>query len=383
MSKLIEISILKNYPSSNVNRDMGGSPKSCYFGDVQRGRISSQCLKRTIRTSDYIKESLGSNTTGIRTRRTDVLVYEELEKRGDYTSYYSEINKLLNTLGKGSEKEEKSAEKDSEKELKGSKTIQIYSSADISKICDIIVDAINEGQNLKDIKLEKILEKDFDIRPITLDIALFGRMAATKSFSTIEGCMQVAHAISINKLKLENDYFTAVDDIVEREVGESGSGHLGDFEFNSSCFYHYYNLDTGKLFSNLENTEKSKEAIYNILKPLIETICLENPNGKQNSFAAFTVPDLVMIEIKDKKIPVNYMNAFLTPIKNDENGNIVENGILALSNYVDKVEKAFPFETTRFWLNLSGNTEVHPTNSECVSDLNVLINKVIEEVKEV
>ena len=381
MSKFIEISILKNYPSSNLNRDMGGSPKSCYFGDVQRGRISSQCLKRSIRKSGYLEGALGYNTIGERTRRTDILVFEELAKRGDYTMYYDDINKLLNTLGKGSGKDEK--EDKAGKEFKGSKTMQLYSSADISKICDIIIEGISEGKKVKDIKLESILEKDFHIRPITLDIAMFGRMAATKSFSTVEGCMQVAHAISTNKLKLENDYFTAVDDIIEREAGESGSGHLGDFEFNSSCFYQYYNIDIDKLFTNLEHTEKSEDVLYGILKPLMEAICLENPSGKQNSFAAFSVPALVMVEVKDKKIPVNYMNAFVSPVKNNDKGNIVENSVLALSDYVNTVDKVYTLGKTRYWLNISGKTDVKPENCECVSDLSVLIDKVITRVKEV
>ena len=44
---LIEIHMLKNYPPVNLNRDDSGAPKTCFFGGVQRGRISSQCLKRS------------------------------------------------------------------------------------------------------------------------------------------------------------------------------------------------------------------------------------------------------------------------------------------------------------------------------------------------
>lgn len=388
MSKIIEISILKNYSSSNLNRDMSGSPKTCYFGDVQRARISSQCLKRNIRKSNYLENALGYNTISSRTRRIDVLVFEELEKRGDYSKYYTDINKLLNTLGKGSdksEKEEKSEETKAKTEMNGSKTMQMYSNGDIQKICDIIIENIEDGKQIKDIKLESILEKDFNIRPITLDIALFGRMAATKSFSTIEAGVQVAHAISTNKVKLENDYFTAVDDVVSRLAGEAGSGHLGDMEFNSACFYEYYNIDVDKIFENLKNTEKSKEVLYASLKPLIQAICLENPKGKQNSFAAFVVPSLVMVEVKDKKLPINYMNAFVTPIRNNEKGNIVENSITVLSEYVNKVDAVYSIDMkrNRFWLNLDGHKEDRPENAEVVLSLEDLIEKVIEKVEEV
>lgn len=46
---LLEMHMLKNYPATNLNRDDTGTPKTCIFGGVQRGRISSQCLKRSWR----------------------------------------------------------------------------------------------------------------------------------------------------------------------------------------------------------------------------------------------------------------------------------------------------------------------------------------------
>lgn len=380
MSKFIEISILKNYSSSNLNRDMDGSPKVAYFGDCQRARISSQCLKRNIRKSEYLKNALGENTIGCRTRRTDILVFEELDKRGDYTQYKSEINKVLNSLGKKDSKDKEDTK--DKKETKGSTTIQFYSTADIIKICDILEEAIKEGKFSKDFKLDNLLQKDFNIRPITLDITLFGRMAATKSFSTIEAAMQVSHAISTHKVKLENDFFTAVDDLIEEREDESGSGHLGDFEFNSSCYYEYFNIDVDKVFSNLKNVE-NRDEIYNIFGPLIKTICLENPKGKQTSYAASVYPSLVMIEVKDTKIPVNYSNAFITPVKNDENGNIVENSIKALSQYVHKMDKIFNIDKKRCWLNVDGKKEDMPENCETFNRLNDLIVRVVELIKEV
>ena len=52
---LYEIHMLKNYPPTNLNRDDTGAPKTCVFGGVTRGRISSQCLKRSWRTSDLFE----------------------------------------------------------------------------------------------------------------------------------------------------------------------------------------------------------------------------------------------------------------------------------------------------------------------------------------
>jgi hypothetical protein len=46
---LIEIHAIQNHSPSNLNRDDLGAPKTCFFGGVLRSRISSQCLKRSIR----------------------------------------------------------------------------------------------------------------------------------------------------------------------------------------------------------------------------------------------------------------------------------------------------------------------------------------------
>ena len=54
---LIQIHILQNYAPSNLNRDDTGSPKNAHFGGVLRGRISSQCLKRSIRMSEAFAEA--------------------------------------------------------------------------------------------------------------------------------------------------------------------------------------------------------------------------------------------------------------------------------------------------------------------------------------
>jgi CRISPR system Cascade subunit CasC len=45
----LELHIIQNFPPSNLNRDDVGQPKDCDFGGFRRARISSQCLKRSIR----------------------------------------------------------------------------------------------------------------------------------------------------------------------------------------------------------------------------------------------------------------------------------------------------------------------------------------------
>lgn len=46
----IELHMIQNFVPSNLNHDDTGSPKDCVFGGQRRARVSSQCLKRSIRT---------------------------------------------------------------------------------------------------------------------------------------------------------------------------------------------------------------------------------------------------------------------------------------------------------------------------------------------
>ena len=45
----VELHILQNFAPSNLNRDDTNAPKDCEFGGFRRARISSQCIKRSIR----------------------------------------------------------------------------------------------------------------------------------------------------------------------------------------------------------------------------------------------------------------------------------------------------------------------------------------------
>ena len=72
----ITIHMIQNHSPANLNRDDLGAPKTCYFGGALRSRISSQCLKRSIRLSSEFRDLLG----GIRTRRLADMLVQEIEE---------------------------------------------------------------------------------------------------------------------------------------------------------------------------------------------------------------------------------------------------------------------------------------------------------------
>lgn len=309
---LYEIHILKNYPATNLNRDDTGAPKTCVFGGVTRGRISSQCLKRSWRTSELFKRELGENLLGVRTRNLPELVSQELRVRGIREEFISEVYSKITGIGNKDGKESKD----------GKRTAQIafYAKQDITAVADAVQNLIESCGSAKEVK--KITAKSIadavtgaNTRPITLDIALFGRMVTSDALRDVDASIKVAHAVSTHRVVLESDYYTAMDDLLSGDTMESsGSAMIGDIDFNSSCYYCYASLDSDELRKNLEYAEDADAIIKKAIPALLHTMAMTNPSGKQNSFAGNVLPAAILVECKTEKIPVSYVNAYEEPI---------------------------------------------------------------------
>ena len=89
------------------------------------------------------------------------------------------------------------------------------------------------------------------LKPISdVDIALFGRMIADSPQNSVDAAAQVAHPITIHPVVVEDDYFTAVDDL-NAAAEESGAGHLGVSEYGAGVFYTYVCVNRELLIENL------------------------------------------------------------------------------------------------------------------------------------
>ena len=343
---LYEIHMLKNYPPVNLNRDDTGMPKNCYFGGALRGRVSSQCLKRAWRTSPIFSQYFG--TKGIRTRQLPELVAEELKKRGLSDDVVDVLRSKVTGI----------ANKDG-KENKDLKTNQIifYSPQDISAAADIMQALAEEqGGDVKKIakvKISDIIKKitNAALRPITMDIALFGRMVTSAAFADVEAAVQVAHAVSTHAVNQESDYFAAVDEIIANS-DSTGAAIIGDTDYNSCCYYHYAAIDTDQLQKSLEHSPDAASLAEKVLPAFIKLMAFTNPSGKQNSFAGHVLPELICVEIKEKKIPVSYVNAFADPVPFHSHCRLIEESIKRLSEEIDRIHKGYGLEVKkRLWFS--------------------------------
>lgn len=344
---LYEIHMLKNYPPTNMNRDENGAPKTCYFGGVNRGRISSQCLKRTWRTSSVFQQEIGAENLGIRTRKLPELVGEKLLEMGVDAKNVELIAPKISGFGT----------KEGAENKKGSYTAQVifFGPQDIQAAAEAVKDILDHCKSEKEIKALKGKDlqaavKGAKDRAVTLDIALFGRMVTSDAFRDVEAGMQVAHAISTNKVAMESDYFTAMDDLLRGETtDESGAAMIGDIDYNSSCYYIYASLDTDVLKENLKDADNADEIIAKAIPALLRTMAFTNPTGKQNSFAGHVLPGAVLVECKKKKIPTSMVNAFVEPVRGGGR-DLLGNSIEKLAQEADSIARNFglPVEK-RIW----------------------------------
>lgn len=377
---LYEIHMIKNYPPTNLNRDEMGAPKTGMFGGALRGRISSQCFKRSWRTSELFRSEIGAEDLGIRTRQLPQLVAEELRRRSVQEEYLTELLPKLSAFGN----------KDGKENKKGNYTAQMvfYAPQDIAAVADAVERRLADCAALKDVKAIKGKElQDMvtgaDIRPVTLDIALFGRMVTSNAFADVEAAMQVAHAISTNKVVMESDYFTAMDDLLRGDtMEESGSGMIGDIDYDSSCYYLYASLDTDALRSNLQYADNPDALVRKAVPALLRTMALTNPSGKQNSFAGHVLPSAMLIECKQTKIPVSLVNAFTEPVQPNRQGDLVKNSIARLAEEANQTGRAFglPVEK-RLWFCVDRYQEIAPENAAVCKTFAELVEQAEQALK--
>jgi CRISPR system Cascade subunit CasC len=383
---LIELHILQNHAPSNLNRDDTGSPKEAFFGGYRRARISSQCLKRSIRKSSLFKEELGE-ALAFRTKRIAEQVKKVLQGELGATAEEAErIARKAAVLGSAEKQDEEAAQaaaapaggsdpatparstrrrsgratgtgSQSVAGLTETKQLIFTDSKEVRAIAkalhDIATEKAGDFESMGAAELEKavadkVKPAEGQSRHVPAEVALFGRMTTSPAFEDVNAAVQVAHAISTNKLDPEFDYYTAVDDLKDARAGDdAGAGMVGDVEFNSSCFYKYFSIDWDAFRGMVGDDVLATAA----LRGLVRATVLTTPTGKQNGFAAHNPPDLVLVECKTRKIPLSYANAFVEPSTPRGKRDLVEDSMVRLASYAGGITRAYSIQAERFWLS--------------------------------
>jgi len=394
---LIEIHLLQNHAPSNLNRDDTGSPKDCVFGGVRRARISSQCLKRTIRRSEAFQTAMAGHLAK-RTRRLPELVRRRLLEKGISPDMAAAAAQKVTGFGTSDGREKGVNKKTGEFETAQT---MFLTEADIAAVTDVMREACQSAgtvaalNGLKAVDLQaKARPQGF--RPISVDVALFGRMTTSEALRDVEAAAQVAHALSTHKVEPEYDYFTAVDDLAgtAEEEEDAGADMIGDVEFNSACYYQYLSIDFKGLCDNLTGarlgrpnvTEEDRKAAQHLgsraMAALIRAAVTVAPTGKQNTFASHTRPAAVLVEVRPARTPVSYANAFVDPARAGKGDDLVRDSVRKLAAHVEALTRGFNLQADPRLLLAPEHPDFQIEGFERVADLNTLCQRVEQVCQE-
>jgi len=243
MTTFIQFHFLTTYPPSNPNRDDQGRPKTAMYGGVPRLRLSSQSIKRAARISAAFQQSLAGHL-GSRTQQLGKFVKAHLlEKGADEETAYAISEQIADVFGKLDTKKNK--------EGKGPLISQLaFISPEERSAAIQLAESTLAGEKLPEKNdLKKMILRDADG---AADVAMFGRMLADDPLFNREAAVQVGHAITTHKAEVEDDYYTAVDDL-KTSAEDAGAGFGGDAGHGSGIYYHYTCIDVDLLTHNLSN----------------------------------------------------------------------------------------------------------------------------------
>ena len=345
--RFLQIHSLHSYTAALLNRDDTGLAKRLPYGNAQRTRISSQCLKRHWRTAEHDPHALHNIDGAEKAYRSRELVSELVI--GPLKGRYSEeVIAALEPVF------QKAVYGDKADKGKKSRQTLLLGASEISWLAneaaclaakidgaDSAKTALDEWPKTFKDNIKALREKT--ALPGGLAAALFGRMVTSDPAANTEAPVYVAHAFTVHAEETEGDYFTAVDDL-KREEDDSGADTIQETELTSGLFYGYVVIDLPGL---IENCSRDRELAGRVVHNLIHLIAEVSPGAKRGSTAPFGRADLMLIEAGDRQ-PRSLAAAYRKAISHD-----CEEAVRTLDTHLARLDETYETGEARRYLSLA------------------------------
>lgn len=335
----LQFHMLTAFPPHNVNRDEDGRPKTVRYGDVQRGRISSQARKRAIRMAGQfagviwdgglkLLDNEDTPRRSTRTREAGLLAFDRL-RAGGATPLAATVaaqavnvaiggaDKLdkLEDIRKSVDKREKSAAGDedalrhaliAEKDIISPQGL-VVSTRELARLEQKLA-TLNPADEAGVIAWAQSLAKDglLTSDDIDEDIALFGRMVAANPEKNEEAAVSLSHAITTHAYAPEADYFSAGEEL--NVQGGTGAAITAYAYFGGGIYYQHAVVDVQHLVAKL-----GKQRAARALDVLVHGLATAQPRGRRNAFASDTVAGWIALDAGEGPT-CNLALAFLKPV---------------------------------------------------------------------
>ena len=336
MTKFIQLHILTSYPASNLNRDDTGRPKSLVYGGAERIRISSQSLKRAFRESAVFADALP----------------DAIGKRSQ--DFAAELVKSLEAKGLAKEEAIKRAASVIEHDKLGKVKKESSKTEQLVHLGQDELALLNElSEQL--FEVEKIEAKNTLVlknKPKAADIAMFGRMLADNSGFNVDASVQVAHAFTTHRVTIEDDFYTAVDDIKNADSDQDrGAGFLGVQQYGAGLFYLYICINADLLLNNLDG---DKALAKTAVAAFIEAAATTSPTGKQNAFASRSRAQYILEEI-GTEMPRTLGVAFQKPVGTGSENDYLSASINRIKLLREGYEKVYGDSNEKIEMNVNAD----------------------------
>jgi len=363
----VELHMIQSFAPANLNRDDTNNPKDCEFGGVRRARISSQCLKRAIRTAPVFEQTTGVDIA----RRTKYLVNLLQQRLVAAGKPKQEALAVLTEFVP-----QYASKLDGKSDANKTAVLIYIGQMEMDALVEALLDNwddLSDDQARR--KLVKNLVKAHKGQTSAPDIALFGRMLAEQPELNLEAACQMAHAISTHRVTMEMDFYTAVDDLNPDDT--AGAGMMGFTGFDSACFYRYACVDWDHLMANLNgDAELARRTVEGFLRAAVEAV----PSGKQNAFAANNPPNLMLVAVRDGSFAWSLANAFEKPVTPRRDSGLLGPSVAALDTYWGHLTQVYGRKSLKqaATLVLGPDLPLETLQRTQVADLNTLITTVLE-----
>ncbi len=413
--KFIQIHSLTSYGPALLNRDDAGFAKRIPFGGISRTRVSSQCLKRHWRTHEGEHSFQEIDVpSSVRSRMTfDRFVVRPLIAKGypetavrTATEAYMSI--LLGESAKA--KASKAEREESEEDVEALKTGQItilgrpeieFIKNEVQEVCEQHQEEFKTaGEDKKALKKAEKSVKDAAKGRIAtegkknlkamklsagLDAALFGRMVTSDILARVDAAVHVSHAFTVHAESSESDYFTAVDDLLQGEDGELGSGHINSTELTTGLFYGYSVIDIPLLVSNITGAdrklweEQDLSLTTEVIKRLVQLVATVSPGAKLGSTAPYAHASFLMVETGNRQ-PRTLANAFLKPVS--PRPDLMTNTYQALSGHIADLDTMYGKAEERKFVGI-GATDIFSQKAQLqkTDSLSVLADWASQQIQ--
>ena len=387
----LQIHNLTSFAAALLNRDDAGLAKRIPFGNAERMRVSSQCLKKHWRDELHRRLDLPG---GIRSRmffEREVLrrVVQNGVDEDAATKMISGLIKTLITSKEGADKKDGHPLHLKQPVLFGKPEAdylvrligECYQNQDSPE--KVLKDRLkNEKNNLR------AMIKAAGISDLVAGVegALFGRFVTSDILARTDASVHVAHAFTVHALQTEVDYFTVVDDLKD-EYEHAGAAHAGDMELGAGLFYGYVVVDIPLLISNLSGCDRTEwneqpagtiADARDILTNLIQAIATVSPGAKLGSTAPYARAALVLLESGQTQ-PRTLANAYLNALRLKEDP--LQSAVEKMGEHLQALDNMYGRSETRFVSSIKSTdaiteTPIAPLSDSTTNSLNSIFGEV-------